>query len=348
MPIVFDAPVEPDDLTLFTREVPVNSELSLLAQADVRFVTDNKVAWGEITRRNRTARFRSYDGRIHRSTRDTAEEKYVKLPPLSTSYSTGEYERLQLEFARTGGTRSEALANAIYNDGENGTREVQARMEQAIGDELTDGKLTINENGYASEADFGVPANQLVNAGTAWTDTTNALALTDLTNWVDVMVGNGSPRPGAIRTSQAGIRLFQRNKEVIDAAYGSTQGRTRVRLDELNDLLTSEGLPTLAPAYDTEVDVDGVATRPIPKDRVLLTPADLGDLVEVVYGLSATALELVNSDQSDLSFEDAPGIVGVVEKAGPPYREFTFVDAVGMPALKDSRALLVADIGTVA
>jgi hypothetical protein len=31
--------------------------------------------------------------------------------------------------------------------------------------------------------------------------------------------------------------------------------------------------------------------------------------------------------EADLSFEDAPGIVGVVEKSGPPYREFTFVDA---------------------
>lgn len=348
MPIVFDAPVEPDALTTFIREVPLPSDLTLLAQAGTRTVQDNKVDWAEITRRNRTARFRSYDGRIHVSTRDTAQEKTVKLPPLSTSFNMGEYERLQLEFARTGGTRGEALVQAIYNDGERGTREVQARLEQAIGDLITDGKLTISENGFINEADFGVPANQIVNAATAWTDTTNATPLTNIQAWVDVMVDtNSNPRPGMIHTSQAVLRLVQRNKEIIDAVYGATQGRTRVRFDELNDLLASEGLPTFAPAYDTSVDVDGVSTRVIPKDRVILTPTDFADLVEVVYGVSTTALELVNSNEAELSFEDAPGIVGVVEKTGPPYREFTYIDAVAMPTLKDARALLVADVGTI-
>lgn len=347
MPILFDAAVEPDALTTFVREVPVPSDLSLLAEAGERTVQDNKVDWAEITRRNRTARFRSFDGRIHVSSRDSAEEKTVKLPPLSTSYSLGEYERLQLEFLRTGGTRREALANAIYNDGERGTREVQARLEQAIGDVLTDGKLSIDENGFTSEADFGVPANQIVNAGVAWTDTTNAVPLTNVVAWVDVMVANGNPRPGAIRTSQAVQRLVQRNKEIIDAVHGATAGRTRVTVTELNDLFSSEGLPTFATPYDTVVDVDGVSTRTIPADKVLLTPTSLSDLVEVTFGVSATALELVDSNRSELSFEEASGIVGVVEKTGPPYREYTFVDAVGMPVLRDPRALFVADIGTI-
>jgi hypothetical protein len=60
-------------------------------------------------------------------------------------------------------------------------------------------------------------------------------------------------------------------------------------------------------------------------------------------GVTATALELVNSNESDLSFEDAPGIVGVVEKVGPPYRQFTFVDACGMPVL-DSARLMTLDV----
>lgn len=349
MPIVFDAPVEPDALTAFVREVPVPADLALLAQVEPRFVQDNKIDWLEITRRNRTARFRSFDGRIHVSSRDTAEEKSIKLPPLSTSFNMGEYERLQLEFARTGGTRQQALANAIYNDGERGTLEVLARLEQALGDVLTDGKLTINENGYAGEADFGVPANQIVAPGTAWTDTTGATPITNLQAWVDIAVDtNGNPRPQVARTSTAVLRTVLRNKEVIDALYGSTQGKTRASLADLNDLLANEGLPTFAEPYDTQVDVDGVATRPIPKDRVVLTPADLNDVVGIVFGVSATALELVDSNQAELSFEDSPGIVGVVEKTGPPYRQFTYIDAVGMAEVKDARALTVADVGTYA
>lgn len=344
MAIFFDAPVEPDALTAFIREVPIPSELTLLASAGERTETDNTVDWAEITQTNRTARYRSYDGRIHVSARDTGSDKRVKLPALSSSLSMGELERLQLEFARTGGTRLEALANAIYNDALRLTREIQYRLEQAIGDVLTDGKLTIDENGFQGEADFGVPANQLVSAATAWTNTDDATVLTDLVAWHDVQIGNGV-RAGAIRTSQRNLRLMQRNKEVIDAVYGATQGRTRVNTSDLNDLLTSEGLPPVGEPYDTQVDVDGTGTRTIPDNRLLFTPASLTELVQVAMGVSATALELVNSSQVDLSFEDAPGIVGVVEKVGPPYREFTFVDAVGMPILTDAKRLLVANVG---
>jgi hypothetical protein len=61
--------------------------------------------------------------------------------------------------------------------------------------------------------------------------------------------------------------------------------------------------------------------------------------------VSATALELVNSDQSDMSFEDAAGIVGVVIKEdGVPFRQYAYVDAVAMPILANARRLLVADV----
>jgi len=102
--------------------------------------------------------------------------------------------------------------------------------------------------------------------------------------------------------------------------------------------------PTLGEPYDTQVDVDGVSTRVVADDRVLLLPPNIEDLGYTAYGVSATALELVDSNESDLSFEEAPGIVGVVEKDGPPYRQYTYVDAVGMPILANAKLLLVADV----
>jgi hypothetical protein len=107
MAIFFDAPVDPDDLTTFVREVPVNrggQTRRLLSMFGTRQVDRNEVDFAQIVKTNRVARFRSWDGRIHVSTRDTGSEKRVPLPPVSTSLNMGEYERLQLEFARTGGT----------------------------------------------------------------------------------------------------------------------------------------------------------------------------------------------------------------------------------------------------
>lgn len=344
MAIFFDAPVSPDDITTFTREVPTPGEFALLNQFPTRMVDDNTVDFAEIVRTNRTARYRSFDGRIHVSSRDTGSEKRVKLLPLSSSLTMGEYERLQLQFARTGGTNQQALANAVYNDAQNLTREVQARLEQAWGDVLTDGKLTINENGFQGEADFGVPSEHVETAATVWTDTANADILTELTDWVDVYVATNGTRPGSIRTSLRVQRLMQRNAEIINAVHGSAAGRTNVTLADLNALLQSEGLPTLEEPYDTRVDVDGTSTRVVADDRLVMTPANLADLGYTAMGVSATALELVNSGASDLSFENAAGIVGVVDKSGPPYREQTLVDAVGMPILANARLLFVADV----
>ncbi|MDN4174728.1 major capsid protein [Nocardioides sp. SOB77] len=348
MAIFFDAAVEPDDLTIFTREVPVPAELRLLNEFPRRDLETNTVDFAEIVRTNRTARFRTYDGRIHVSERDVGSEKRVKMIPLSTSLSMGEYERLQLEFARLGGQNQQALARAIYNEGEQLTREVQNRLEQGWGSLLTTGKLTVPEIGAGFETDYGLAAlGNLVTPSVTWSAANLATMtpLTDIQTWSDAYrLTNGGVAPARMKTSLATLRIVQRSKEVIDAIYGATQGRTRVTLAQLNDLLAGEGLPTFDEPYDASFDVDGVTTRTVPEDRVALLPASLAELGYTAWGVTATALELVNSSESDLSFENAPGIVGVVEKVGPPYREFTYVDAVAMPILANARRLMIADV----
>jgi hypothetical protein len=345
MVIFFDAPVSPDALTTFVRNVPLEATLRLLDEFPTETTEDNTIDFAEIVRRNRVAKYRTLDGSIHVSARDSGSTKRVKLMPLSDSLNESEYERLQRVFAKTGGTFTEAMEEAIYNDAELLTRYMQNRLELAWGDVLTDGILTINENGVKGfEADYGVPANHKVTATVPWTDTANAKVITDLTMWNDIYIEtNGGPAEN-IRTSRRVIRLMTRNKEVIDNIYGAADQRTRVKLSELNDFLSEEGLPTILEAYDGKLEVDDVATRVIADDKLLFTPANLRDLGYTAWGITATALELVESNLSEYTFREAPGIVGVVEKVGPPYRKFTFVDGMALPVLTDARKLLIADV----
>jgi hypothetical protein len=343
MAIFYDAPVNPTDLTAFVREVPTPGDATFLNAFPRRDLTTNTINWAEITKTNRTARFRSFDGRIHVSERDAGSGRSVNLLPLGSSIGVGEYERLQLEFARTGGTQTAALANAVYNDAESLTNEVLNRLDQAWGDVLTDGVLTINEEGFQGEADFGVPANHKVAPSTLWTNTGTAKALTDYLAWNDTYAATNGVVPGAARVSQRVARLFQTNAEVVAAVHGTT-GRTRVTLQQLNDLLASEGLAPIEILPIKRYDVDGTTVPVFADDRILFTPENLGDLGYTAWGVSATALELVGSAQADLTFQNASGIVGVVLKEGPPFRQTTFVDAVAMPVLADARRLMVADV----
>jgi hypothetical protein len=347
MVILFDAAATPDDLTTFVRRVPQSDAFILNEILPDRYLDKNEVDFAELTQTNRTARFRAYDGRLHVSSRDAGSTKRVPLPPLSSSLSKGEYERLQLEFARNGGTNQSALAAAIYNDAEQLTREVLNRMELARGDALSDFKVTfLADNGEPLlEADFGAPAGHTVAPGVLWT-AANLATMTPLQNmidWRDVYIASRGSGPGQTLMSTTRASIVQRSAEIINAVHGSAAGRTRVTRAELNELLQSEGLPAIR-TYDANVDVDGVTTRIIADDKVMFVPENAGELGYTAWGVSATALELINSNQAELDFEDAPGIVGVVEKAGPPYREFTYVDAVGLPVISNPRALLVADV----
>lgn len=345
MAIVFDGPVTPDALTTFVREVPTPADQVLNTLLPDRYFTKNSIEVQEITRTNRTARFRAYDARLHVSQRDTATLKSVKLPPLSTSLSMGELERLQLEFARTGGTNQSAIVDAIYDDATNLTREVQARMEQARGDVLVDGKFTLTgEGGLTMEADYGVPASHIVAPGTLWSSVGTATIIANISAWVDVYVATNGFPPGGMVVSRQVLNYMLQNAELRSLAASLSGTPALITRQTVDNALAAYSLPPIVMVYDTVVDVDGVSTRVIPADRVIFAPPNVADLGYTAWGVSATALELVGSSEVDMSFEEAPGIVGVVEKMGPPYREFTFVDAVGMPVLANPRLLMVADV----
>lgn len=345
MAIVFDAAVTPDALTAFVRQVPTPFDQVLNQILPDRLIPDTRVRFDTLLQTNRAAKFRAYDARIPMAKRDAPTIKEVNLPPLSIRSMIGEQERLQLESMRLAGTNMQPMIDAIYNDGESLVRSIRARMELARGDVLTDGKLTLTaENGLTLEADFGIPGGHLVSAGTPWSTTASATIIANESAWVTTYVATNGFRPGGQWISTRVLNYMLQNAELrtLAASLAGTPGMiTRQGLDTA---LGAYNLPPIAGVYDTVVDVDGVSTRPIPDDRVIFVPPAGVEVGFTAWGICATALELVNSSEVDFSFADAPGIVGVVEKSGPPYRQETFVDAVGMPVLSQPSRLLIADV----
>jgi hypothetical protein len=354
MAIFFDAEVTPDALTAFVRELPTPDDLAFYNTIGSQFVDDHKVNFSELIETNRVASFRTWDGNFPTLGRDSASSSEATLMPLGVQASAlGEYERLQLQFARTAGTNKAALANAIYNDAEVLTRSIYNRLELAWGDVLTDGILTVRENGIAGNAgvaDFGMDPARKVNAATSWDDPA-ALILDDLIAWTEAYETDGVGAPGAIRMKLKTFRKLARNTQIVGLAVGRESTRERITLDEVRSVLDAEGLPPVVFLPDTSFYVENPGTgvpagdqKVVPDNLVLLTPANLSDLGFTALGVSPTSLELVNSKVAEMTFQGAAGLVGVVEKVGPPYRQFTFVDAVAMPILTQPRRLFIARV----
>lgn len=331
-------------LTAFTREVPSPANYILNQFLPDRQVQDIEAAIDSVTRTNRAASFRSYDAETVIGQRDSVSRRKVMLPPVGQKTVIGELERLQLERIRNGGTATSAIADSVYDDAETNARATLARAELARGDVLTDGKFTLaDENGLTLEADFGVPAEHLVAPAVAWSDHDNATPISDLRTWAEQYAEVNGEYPGFIlmtRTTRSHIMQSGEARE----SFGSLVGvPSMITPAQLNTVLEANELPAIS-TYDTRIEVDDVATRPIPVGTVVFGPSERMSLGETIWGITAEALELAGLDNPELTYEQLPGLVAVVMKTFDPVATWTKVGGVVLPVLYQPRKLLAASV----
>lgn len=343
MAIVWDSLVPPAALTTFIRNVPVRQGYVLDQVFPNRTINDLEVRFDDVTVTAQTAKYRAFDAPPAPVKRDTFKTSTVKLPPVSTMLGKGERERLNLEIARNRSSSFAAIERAIYDDAEISTKAVQARVELARGDLLQDGKVTITENGLAIEADFGVPGGNIVTAATLWTNPA-ADMLGDLRTWSQAYLNTNGFKPGGFVCSEVVLYNMLANT-ALKNLYSSTVGAPSIlSIDQLTTVMRSYGLPPIAFTYDAQVSVDGSTTSILPTNKAFFLPPAGVELGYTAWGLTATGLELANAGV--MAFEEAAGMVGVVDKdVRPPYREETYVDATALPVLTNPRALFIATVG---
>lgn len=331
-------------LTAYARQVPTPANYTLDQFLPNRAVQDIEASIDTVTQRNRAAQFRSYDAETPIGARDGFARRRVMLPPVGQKTVIGELERLQLERIRNGGGATAAIVEQAYNDIELNARAVHARVELARGDVLTDGKFTLaGENGLLLEADFAIPAGNLVAPAVLWSDKENATPLADLRAWAEQYASINGEYPGYMLMSRTVRSNLMQSKEVRTSA-GSMLGTPSVIAPaQLAQILEGNELPPIE-LYDTRVDVGGVDTRVIPADRVIFGPSDRASLGETIWGITAEALELAGLPNPELVYEQLPGLVGVVMKTFDPVHTWTKVGGVVMPVIYQPNKLLVADV----
>lgn len=340
----WDDLITPAELTGFVREVPTPANYTLNQFLPDVAVRDIEAVTRKLTKTNRAAKFRSYDAETPIGKRDKVDETRVALPPLGQKTVVGEEERIRLEQARLGGDGSAAMIEAIYDDAAINTTSVQARMELARGDVLLDGKVTITENGLVGlEADYGLSGTHVVAPGTLWSSPSSATPLADLLSWRQTYINDAGEPPGVLLTSSTVVANLLRNTDIRQLAGTIAGTPSIVTREVLNQIFAAHSLPAIV-EYDTQIDVDGTTTRPLPADRVFLLPSNPLSLGYTAWGITAEALEFVGGDNPQIDFEEAPGLVGVVLKEGDPVRTWTKVTAVGLPILTDPSKLFVADV----
>ncbi|MEW2578349.1 major capsid protein [Streptomyces syringium] len=290
------------------------------------------------------ASYRSYDTESPIGARPGVTRVTGELPPVSRKIRLGEYDRLRQR------RLDSRVRNQILTDAERMTRSVAARIELARGEALYKGKIDLAENGVIASVDFGRAAGHTVSAAVVWTDTTNAVPLTDLIAWMEVYQASNGVAPGVILLSSPVLGLLIRNAEIRALAATIVGTPTVVPQSTLQGIFQAHGLPPFE-VYDAQVRVGGTSQYVIPRDRVLLLPAagdandpDSSEMGATLWGTTAESLEL------DFSLEDGeePGIVAGAYSTKDPVAVWTKAAAVSLPILANPNLSFAADVGTIA
>lgn len=341
--IVWDL-IDPVELTNYARQYDIEV-LRPDAQFTLdRFLPDTNVQ--DLEYRIRKGSLSDVDAAVYRAW-DTpppmtgrAGVSYIRgsLGPVSRQISITEEESLRQEALDRG--TDDPILDAIYNDVELMVRSVQARIELARGDVINDGKVTINENGLALEANFGRRSAFSKVAATAWTSAASPI-LTDLLAWIEEYTDINGVEPGSILMSRSRLANLALNTEI--RSYAAANGTTPARVNQATvaDIFAAEGLPPIE-LYDTQVRVDGVRTRVLPVDKVFLMPPQGEPLGATLFGPTAEALML--RERGLIERVQAPGIVALVLQNDNPVQTFTLATATALPTTPNPDLVMDIDV----
>lgn len=269
--------IDPAELTGYARTVAANllaaSPLSSLFPDDQ--VASVSFSWIVDENLEDVAEYRAFDTETTIGDTGGREEKISKLAPLGRKYFFGEEE--QLLYSSPGApTTMQGRADELA---ERAAKAVVNRLELLRGEAIVSGKLSISENNFAQEVDFGRAAGQTNAAPAALWSAAGADPVVDLTGWVEDVSDASGITPDFLGMT---TNVFRQLAACLGKSnYISTQTGV-VSLDTANTVLGSYSVPPI-----TIVDTRISSQRVIGNDKVILGVRGLSG--KTVWGTSASA-----------------------------------------------------------
>jgi hypothetical protein len=282
--------------------------------------------------------FRAYDAESDIGTRPGGARVSGELPPISRKIPVGEYEQIRM---RNVDTQNAEIRDAMEADSVRLVNAIAARIELARGDALFNGAVTINENRVQASVDFGRSVSHSVTAAIAWNNTETALAYDYFQTWLDVYNETNGSLPEYTLMSRKAYNFLRRNKQIRELAYrGASTAPTVLTKDDLNNILGDFDIPPVV-IYDAKVNVDGVATRVTPEDKILFLPAQGDAAGKTLWGVPVEA----NDPRYGLQGDGAGVAVGAY-KSEDPQTVWTRATAIALPVVAAPDLTFVADVLT--
>lgn len=264
----------------------------------------------------------------------------VEIQKMMVKEKIDQSEKLQ-NLLRNGVTKAEKQIEFLFNDFDRLAHDVYARFDVMRCQLLTSGTITVKENNLDYVVDYNVPAEHKV--GYDWTNPTHDI-LSDIQAMVDVAEDDGKTINKAF-TSPGILRILLANEGINKAANGASG---------LGILLTKEKLNTVFEqtfGFTVEVDKSKYQyqtaagtfnTLPYFEANkfVLASLGSNGTLGKTLFG--ETPEEFAASRSGAEYFKN--NVYMCQEQLWDPATLWMKATALGIPALRDSRSLVIGTI----
>ena len=266
-----------------------------------------------------------------------AEKKAIELALIKRKMQLKERELIALESPRNEAEKTYLMKN-VYADFDALVESVRARVELMRMEVISDGKITLNENGLDAVIDYGVPDENKV-ADVDWS-AEDANPINDMITWKNQL----DTAPARVLTSTTILAKILSNKNVVNALFGKDSTRI-ASVGELNNYLEQLQLPKIY-TYDAKyrkLEANGTYTkhRYFPENKFVMLPGET--LGETIYGPTAEEIRLTRDPSVDIK------LVGKIlammyEEGKDPVSTWEKAVATALPALKCADELFQATI----
>lgn len=311
----------------YVENVPAQREYMLESLMPEKNVFDIKFAYNVINDvYARTASITGFNAGAPLRDKKGLEKHFGEVAKVQHGFRVDEEELLRFNRPRSDEERDQAIEYVYDQTDEliNGVRDIAEWMRaQAI----YNGELTYEENDVSINVNFGIPAENQIVAGVAWSDHANATPLTDLQAMVSAYKANNKgKKPILIDMSSTMEADLLQNAQVKAQILGEGSNRM-VTNAELQNVFSALSLPPYR-INDDEVDNGDGVERLLPERRVVMLGDNLGKTMSGVT---------VEND-----YKAGIYVVPVIQETNPPSQE-VYVGKTLFPALQRPNAIVHLD-----
>lgn len=257
-----------------------------------------------------------------------ASKQELELTLIKRKLQLKETDIIALEQPRNQ-AEQDYLIGQVYNDVDQLVSGVKARIEAMRMEVLSNGTVSVNENGLNLTLNYHVPeAHKEVLSGTSLWTNENSNPLADLERWIDAL----DTAPTRALTSRKIYRTFAQHPKIIAAIFGKDSGRIVSQAD-LDAFMTTHGYPVIR-TYDEKYKVqekNGTYTtkKYFPENKIALFNDDL--LGETLYGPTAEETRLSRDPSVDTSIVGNV-LASIYDETKDPVGTWTKAVATALPS----------------